>query len=203
MAVLAGEASDRTRLQRTALFPEDSNLARCCFAVTAVSCEAGGEKSAQRLVEDDCHPNRLHESSFQFTSPFCLISVSWKNQPEEWAAAILCAEGLIVSSLQSRNSVLAPEFLFSRCLPQSFQPICSWRKRDGTCQRLSAPRFPTSKELVPQLLQWSCDQCQHRQHISVGGFRVSLPILCDLSQLERPPHGRLRFSTDDPLDPWH
>lgn len=61
VAVLAGEASDRTRLQRTALFPEDSNLARCCFAVTAVSCEAGGEKSAQRLVEDDCHPNCTRE----------------------------------------------------------------------------------------------------------------------------------------------
>ena len=91
-----------------------------------VSCEAGGEKSAQRLAEDDCHPNRLHESSFQFTSPFCLISVSWKNRPEEWA--ILCAEGLIVSSLQSRNGILVPEFLFSHCLSQSFHPpICSWR----------------------------------------------------------------------------
>lgn len=119
----------------------------------------------------------VHESSFPLTSPFCRISLTWKNRPEEWAAAILSAAGFIVSSLQSRNAILGPEFLFSRCLSQSFHPpICSWRKREGTCQCPSAPGFPASKELVPQLLQWSCDQCQHRQHISVGGFRVSLPI---------------------------
>ena len=181
MAVLAGEASDRTRLQRTALFPEDSNLARCCFAVTARVLrsrrrEIGSATCGRRLPSE---PSTREQFSVHLTL------LSHLSQLEESARGV--GDSLrrrfdcVFSTVKERNSR-------SRI---SFQPLpvtvissshlqleaSAYRsKREGTCQCVPAPRFPTSKEQVPQLLQWSRHQYQHSQHISVGGFRVSLRI---------------------------